>query len=114
MTESVTTIQVQTVKIRDLYQELLQVPIFANSTPEELENLGDAELIEAPAGTELIHVNEPVRNFYVVLSGEARGEKFLSDGSVMSMGISGPGGHFGEVPLLAGRSPPRNLHAQSG
>jgi signal transduction histidine kinase len=106
MTQSVTTMHVQKVKISDLYQELLQVPIFATSTLEELEGLGEAELVEAPAGTELIRANDETnRAFWVVLSGEARGEKLLSDGSFMSMGVSGPGGHFGEVPLLAGRSP---------
>ena len=106
MTESVTTMHVQKVKIRDLYQELLQVPIFATSTEEELEGLGDAEVVEAPAGTELIRANDETnRNFWIVLSGEVRGEKLLSDGSLMSIGVYGPGSSFGEVPLLAGRSP---------
>ena len=106
MTESVTTMHVQKVKIRDLYQELLQVPIFATSTEEELEGLGEAEVVEAPAGTELIRANDETnRNFWIVLSGEVRGEKLLSDGSLMSIGVYGPGSSFGEVPLLAGRSP---------
>jgi signal transduction histidine kinase len=109
MTESVTAMHVQKVKIRDLYQELLQLPIFANSTPEELEGLGEAELVEAPAGTELIRANDETnRAFWIILSGEVRGEKVLSDGSVMSMGVYGQGTTFGEVPLLAGRSPHLN------
>src|SRR4051812_45764282 len=106
MTESVSAMHVQKVKISDLYQELSQVPIFADSTPEELEGLGEAELVEAPARTEIIRANDETnRNFWVVLSGEVRGEKLLSDGSFMSIGVYGPGTSFGEVPLLAGRSP---------
>ena len=64
MTESVTTMHVQKVKIRDLYQELLQVPIFATSTEEELEVLGEAEVVEAPAGTEIIHANDETNRIF--------------------------------------------------
>ena len=113
MTQSVTAMHVQKVKISDLYQELLQVPIFANSTPEELEGLGEAELVEAPAGTEIIRANDETnRNFWIVLSGEVRGEKLLSDGSLMSIGSLRPRHFFRRGPIARGPLPSRYLHAQ--
>jgi signal transduction histidine kinase len=105
MTESGLTPRVEKKDARELYPYLLQIPIFAQLRPEDLDCLEELELVEANAGTELIHREDPNRAYWAVISGEVCGEKMETDGSRTLVGVLGAGETFGEVPLLAGRSP---------
>lgn len=105
MTESGPAPRVEKKDARDLYQQLRQIPIFAHVQPEDLECLGQVELVEAGVGTELIHKGDSERSYWAILKGEVQGEKIERDGTRLRMGVLGAGETFGEVPLLAGRSP---------
>ena len=104
MTESGPAPRVEKKDARDVYQQLLQIPIFASVQPADLACLSEVELIEADAGAELIHKCDTLHSYWIVLSGEVQGEKFLPDGTRVMANLFGAGETFGEVSLLMGRS----------
>jgi CRP-like cAMP-binding protein len=78
---------------------LKRVPLFAGLGKGDLAAVGRiAEEIDFQAGKELIREDEPGRQFFVLLEGEAvvrrRGRK---------VNVVGPGDFFGEIALLSSR-----------
>lgn len=80
-------------------QALKNVPLFAGLSKRDLAAVGRiADELDFPAGRELIRENEPGRQFFLLLEGEAvvrrRGRK---------VNTLAPGDFFGEIALLSDR-----------
>ncbi len=80
-------------------QALKNVPLFGGLSKRDLSAVARiADELDFPAGKELIRENEPGRQFFILLEGEAlvrrRGRK---------VNTLGPGDFFGEIALLSER-----------
>lgn len=74
------------------------VPIFRACSPKELDRVASAgEVVNVPAGRELVREGSIGRELYVILSGGA--EVTRSRQTVASLG---PGAYFGELSLIEG------------
>ena len=58
MEEKQTSLSTKTIPARDLLAEIRQIPIFQQTKEQDLECLGEVELVEAPAGTVLFDRGE--------------------------------------------------------
>ncbi len=75
---------------------LASVPLFATLSKKHLRALaGLVTPVDVAAGREFMREGEVGREFFVVISGEA---KILRDGAVVA--TRGPGNFFGEIALL--------------
>jgi len=79
--------------------ELLNLPLFASLSPNELACLDQGDIISVPAGTMIAREGQPVDYFYVILEGELRVSKNY-DGQEVVMAVHTTGKFFGEVALL--------------
>jgi CRP-like cAMP-binding protein len=80
-------------------EALRSVPLFAGLSKRDLATVGQiADETEVPAGKELIREDQPGRQFFVLLEGEAvvrrKGRK---------INAVGPGDFLGEIALLSNR-----------
>ncbi len=96
-------IQIESVATCDLANALIQTHVFAGVTAEALQRIERVERITAKAGTILFDCGEPVRFYWVLLTGETRGERQETDGTWVHAATVHDGEGFGEVPLLMGR-----------
>ena len=90
------------VPARELLPQLRQIPLFQNIKEQELDCLGDIEVLDAPAGSVLVDQGESFLYFWVLLRGEVRAIKPEADGGSTLLGTLKAGDTFGEVPLLTG------------
>ncbi len=102
MEEKQPSLSTKTISARDLLAEIRQIPIFQQTREQDLECLGEVELVEAPAGTVLFDRGETHLSFWVVLQGEVRLVKPELDSGITLLGTLKAGDTFGEVPLLTG------------
>ena len=78
---------------------LAEIPLFRNLSPKQLAAVdGLVTTIDVAVGRELIRQDEPGREFFVVVDGEAEVRR---DGAVIA--VRGPGTFFGEMSLLLHR-----------
>ena len=78
---------------------LAEIPLFRNLSAKQLAAVdGLVTTIDVAAGRELIRQDEPGREFFVVVDGEAEVRR---DGAVIA--VRGPGTFFGEMSLLLHR-----------
>lgn len=97
------TIKVETVHPRTLYQQIHQVAVLAHLKEDDLDCLGEVQLVHAPAGTELYrHGEAPDRALWILLEGEIRATKPEGEGDSTYLMTLKDGELFGEVPLLTG------------
>jgi CRP-like cAMP-binding protein len=76
--------------------ELLDVPLFAGLSPEELDRIANwLEPIEVPSGWYLLNQGSYPEGFFVVLEGTVRVEREGNE-----VGTIGPKDFFGEIALL--------------
>jgi signal transduction histidine kinase len=101
----VTTFTSETVSLGDFAVELSKVAAFADVKPSELCGLTEAELVHMPADGTILDPANPVRAYWVVLEGEVCADRIEQNGSSTRVGIAQGGETFGEVMLLAGKSP---------
>lgn len=87
---------------RELLSQLRQIPLFQNIKEQDLDCLGDVEVIDAPAGTALLSPGDAALYFWVALEGEVRATKPEADNGCTLLGTLKAGDTFGEVPLLTG------------
>ncbi|MBV8630570.1 MAG: cyclic nucleotide-binding domain-containing protein [Silvibacterium sp.] len=92
----------KTIPAREMLAQINEVPIFHQSKEQDLECLGDVDLIDAPAGTMLFDRGEKNTSFWILLSGEVRITKPEDDGAQTILLTLKSGDTFGEFPLLAG------------
>ncbi|MGB0123471.1 MAG: ATP-binding protein, partial [Silvibacterium sp.] len=79
-----------------------QIPLFQQVKEEDLDCLGEVEVVDAPAGTILFDQGETTLYFWVALKGEIRATKPEAEGGCTLLGTLKAGDTFGEVPLLTG------------
>jgi CRP-like cAMP-binding protein len=83
------------------------VPLFASLDRHELESVERiSSEVDVPEGEELIAENQPGRQFFVLLDGEAVVRR---DGEVINR--MGPGDFFGEIALLSDRPTTASVEA---
>jgi signal transduction histidine kinase len=92
------------VPARDLFAELKRVSIFQQVKEQDLNCLGDVEVMDAPTGSTLLDPGERDLFYWVLLDGELRMSKPEADGGTTLLGTMKAGDTFGEVPLLTGLS----------
>lgn len=90
------------VPARELLPQLRQVPLFQHIKDQDVDCLGDIEVIDVPAGTVLFSPGETRLYFWIALEGGIRATKPEADGSSTLLGNLKGGETFGEVPLLTG------------
>ena len=92
----------KTISAREMLAQLQEIPIFNQSKEQDLDCLGDVELLDAPAGTLLFERGDTELYFWILLSGEVRVTKLEDDGGMTLLLTLKAGDTFGEVPLLTG------------
>lgn len=97
-----TSVSSRMVSARELLSQLRKVPLFQYVKDEDLDCLGEVEVIDAPAGTSLFTPGDTNLAFWVLLEGEIRAVKPEADGGTTLLGALREGETFGEVPLLTG------------
>jgi signal transduction histidine kinase len=97
-----TSVTTKLVPARELLSQLRQIPLFQQVKEQDLDCLGEVEVIEAPAGSVLVERGEQHLYFWVLLEGEARATKPEADSGSTLLGTLKTGDTFGEVPLLTG------------
>jgi signal transduction histidine kinase len=95
----------ETVSLGDFAEQLRNVAIFSAIAPDELCGLSQAELVHVPANGNILDPDAPVLAYWIVLEGEISADRVEKDGSVTRIGVGKPGETFGEVLLLAGKTP---------
>jgi len=98
------SLRIEPIATRDLPAALLKTHVFAEASPESLQRIQHAERVTAKADTVFVEPGAPFPFYWVVLEGEARGERKEEDGTWSIAGTAKAGDGFGEVPLLIGRS----------
>lgn len=89
---------------------LLQVPIFAEHTPNSLAEIaGHMHTQRFPPGHQIFRQGDPGDYFYLVRDGSVR---ILDEDGGKELAVLGPGSFFGEVALIAEQ--PRNATAVTG
>jgi CRP/FNR family transcriptional regulator, cyclic AMP receptor protein len=80
---------------------LAHIPLFCELSRRELHKLASAAIQrDYPAGTIIVHQGEPGVGLYVIISGRARVQQRLTDGSDRELALLGGGDIFGEMALL--------------
>lgn len=92
------------VPARELLSQLRHIPLFQNIKEQDLDCLGDVEVLDAPTSTVLFTPGETKLYFWVAMEGEIRATKPEADGGCTLLGTLKAGDTFGEVPLLTGAS----------
>src|SRR6185437_6456407 len=102
MSSDKSSLRIQRVPSQTLFPELSKVPVFAEMKVENLECLGDVELIETEAGAEVAPPGSTCDGFYVLLHGEVEVHKEGKAGEPPQVYVQTAGDSFGEMPLLKG------------
>jgi signal transduction histidine kinase len=79
-----------------------KIPLFANASAEDLNCLGEVELVHAAAGSLIFPQGETRISFWVLVDGEIQVTKLENDGETSELVKIKTGETFGEVPLLGG------------
>ncbi|HVW78994.1 MAG TPA: ATP-binding protein [Alloacidobacterium sp.] len=106
MAQLLDTANVKKVSARSLFSELHKIPTFAQTSEQDLECLGEIEVLEIPADTVLYNSGDGPIYFWIVLHGKLRAYKNDSDGSEIFINSVKEGDTFGEVALLTGHNVP--------
>jgi len=97
-----TNVAPRLVSARELLPQLRQIPLFQHVKEQDLDCLGEVEVLDVPAGTVLFDKGESHLYFWVALEGELRATKPETDGGATLLATLKSGDTFGEVPLLTG------------
>lgn len=102
MEENDTNVKSRVAPARELVPQLRQVPLFQHIKEEDLDCLGQVEVVDAPEGATLMNVGDSRLFFWVLVRGGVRASKAEADGSFTLLASLKQGDTFGEVPLLTG------------
>jgi signal transduction histidine kinase len=101
-------IEIESVPLREVVEQLRQTRIFAETDPEvfihALRSVDRVERVTAKAGAVLVSRGDLKRFYWLVFEGEMRAERQEPDGSSTLVGVAGAGEGFGETPLLTGKA----------
>ena len=95
-------LNVKTIPAREMLAQIREIPLFHQTNQQDLDCLGDVDLVDAPAGAVLFERGEKELFFWILLSGELRVTKPEDDGGLTMLATMKAGDTFGEVPLLTG------------
>jgi len=94
---------------RELADALGDVPLFSRCTPGQRRTVArHAEIVELPAGTDLVREGEPGDALFVILDGKAAVRRGGAD-----VNHVGPGAYFGELAILDGEPRAATVVAES-
>ena len=68
------------VPAKDILSQLRRIPLLQHVKEEDVECLGEVEVIDAPAGSVIVELGESRLFFWVLLQGEVRATKPEADG----------------------------------
>ncbi|WP_446741641.1 ATP-binding protein [Silvibacterium acidisoli] len=102
MAENTISLDVQKVSARELLAEFRQIPIFQHVKEQDLECLGEIDIVHVAADTVVIEPGTPELYFWILLEGEVRVNKPEADGGDTLLGTLKHGDTSGEVALLTG------------
>lgn len=102
MSSETAKLRTQRIPSDTLYPELQRVSVFAEMERENLRCLGTVELIEAPAGAEILPQGSICNSYYVLLEGEVEVQKLEKEGEPPRSFTQIAGEAFGEMSLLKG------------
>jgi len=101
-------IEIESVPLRQVVEDLRQSRVFAETAPEAfIQALGGGAQVDrarAKAGAVLVAPGDPKRFYWLVIEGEMRAERTEPDGALTLVGVAGAGEGFGETPLLTGKA----------
>jgi len=104
MSQSPQSIQVESIVLRDVAEELPHTHIFAGTPFDSIGGVDRIERVTAKAGAMLVEPGAPWLYYWVVLEGEVRAERLETDGTWTLGGTAHAGEGFGEAPFLMGRA----------
>jgi signal transduction histidine kinase len=104
MAQQLATVNARKVNARELYPELHRMAAFAQTSEQDLDCLGEIEVLEVPASTILYQKGDAPIYFWILLQGELRAYKSDSDGSQIYLNSVKEGDSFGEVAILVGHT----------
>jgi signal transduction histidine kinase len=104
MNEGAEPIEIETVRLVDVAEELSRTRPFAEVDVRQLSGVENVERVKVKAGGVLVEPGEALRFYWLVLDGEIRAERPEADGTRTLVGVGGPGEGFGETPLLTGKT----------
>lgn len=90
------------VPARELLPQLRQISLFQDIKDEDIDCLGEVEVLDAPAGSVVFSPGEKNLSFWIALEGEVRATKPEADSGATLLATLKAGETFGEVPLLTG------------
>jgi signal transduction histidine kinase len=103
MSEGPKPIEIESVALQQVAQELRKTRPFAETDLERLGGVDRVDRVTAGAGAVLIHPgDEPC--YWLVIEGEARADRQEPDGSWITVGYARDGEGFGETLMLTGRA----------
>jgi signal transduction histidine kinase len=103
MSEGPKPIEIESVPLEQVAQELRQTRPFAETDIDRLPGIDRVDRVIAPAGAVLIHPGE-APSYWLVIEGEARADRQEADGSWITVGSAKDGEGFGETLMLTGRT----------
>jgi signal transduction histidine kinase len=104
MDQQLASANTRTIHARDIYPELRKIPTFAHTAENDLECLGEIDVMEVPAGGILYRAGIDPLSFWIALRGELRIYKQDSDGAQVYISSLREGDTFGEVAILIGHA----------
>lgn len=102
MNEGNKPMQMQRVAFATTLDRLHGFPTFAGL--HAAAGIDEVDLVKAPAGSLIVQPGQTPIYYWAVLSGKLCAERPEQDGTVTVVGCSGPGGGYGETPLLHGKT----------
>jgi len=102
---------IERVSLDEYTEQLASAFAAAGATPDQMQGLGEAELLRIPAGVNFFEATDRMRAFWVLLEGEVLADKVEPDGTRMRINTARTGDSFGEVILLTGKMPSISLVA---
>lgn len=104
MNETTSSIEIESIALREIAETLRRSRIFAETDLfEVMPGVERVERVKVKAGATVLELEQPWHHYWVVLEGETRAERPEQDGSWTQVGSAKPGDGFGEVPLLMGQ-----------
>jgi signal transduction histidine kinase len=98
-------IEIETVPLEAVADELRLTLPFAETNFADLAGIGPVERIKVPAGAVVEETWAPNHAYAVVLDGEMRADRPEPDGSRTPVSVARKGQGFGELPMLIGKRP---------
>ena len=96
-------VEIETVPLQAVADELRQTLPFAETDFADLAGIGPVDLVKVPAGAVIKETWAPEHAYAVVLHGEIRADRPEPDGSRSTVSIARKGEGFGEAPMLIGK-----------